>query len=727
MLILGPKAAGNDIDVYLQPLVHELKEPWQVGVQTYDASMDELFQLHVAIVWTINNFPAYAYLSRWSTKGKLACPTCNIEPSSFSLHYGKKICYMGHRRFLPSNHKWQNCNWFGGKDHRLPPKMLSGFDVLEQLQDFTQPTFGKAHGRGQQRKMADKLHNWTKKSIFFDLSYWRHLKIRHNFDVMHIDKNVCDSLLGTMMNIEGKTKDTYNSQLDLERMHIQLELHPVCGDGVIYLPTTCYMLTHSEKTSLCQFLSSVKLPNGYAYNISRCESLKDNKIAGLKSHDCHILMQCLLLITVRAYLRKDIGRAIIKLCMFFRDLTFETLRMDVLEQLDHNIALTLCSLETIFPPSFFDVMVHLPIHLAREAMITGPCQFQYLHKLKGYVRNKAHPEDSIAKGYIDCECLTFCSLYLDDVETIFNRPYRNLDGDGHRSSLISTFSHNGHGVGAPILDELNSLVHLSNTGSTIDLVALKSLARGPNKCFVHYTICIINGHRFCIAKHDMHKTIQNSGIFVKGEHNGDEIDFFGVLTDIMELSYGEQNAILLFKCDWWDIGSTSQMQIDEFKFTSINVIRMWYKDDPYVLASQAEDDSVSRLHVEHLQAHCPVNRVRVDRKRVIWTLPSAGYVKINVDGALKEDNGVTGVGVAIRNSDGDLMAALFLSFKEADRVAHAVARHALTLDSDVTFLNEGQNAFFCYPNDVMKHWKRAHRRSQRAQPPEGGNPIHGTQ
>jgi uncharacterized protein YifN (PemK superfamily) len=29
------------------------------------------------------------------------------------------------------------------------------------------------------------------------LPYWKHLDIRHSIDVMHIEKNVCESLLGT--------------------------------------------------------------------------------------------------------------------------------------------------------------------------------------------------------------------------------------------------------------------------------------------------------------------------------------------------------------------------------------------------------------------------------------------------------------------------------------------------------------------------------------------------
>lgn len=52
---------------------------------------------------------------------------------------------------------------------------------------------------------------------------------------------------------------------------------------------------------------------------------------------------------------------------------------------------------------------------------------RYLQRLKSYVRNRAHPEGSIAEGYMAEECLTFCSRYLDSVETVFNRPSRNVE------------------------------------------------------------------------------------------------------------------------------------------------------------------------------------------------------------------------------------------------------------------------------------------------------------
>ena len=76
LLIPGPKSPGNEIDVFLQPLITDLRELWQDGVETFDASTGSMFQLHAALLWTISDFPAYANLSGWSTKGKLACPVC---------------------------------------------------------------------------------------------------------------------------------------------------------------------------------------------------------------------------------------------------------------------------------------------------------------------------------------------------------------------------------------------------------------------------------------------------------------------------------------------------------------------------------------------------------------------------------------------------------------------------------------------------------------------------
>ena len=55
----------------------------------------------------------------------------------------------------------------------------------------------------------------------FNLSYWSDLDVRHCIDVLHIEKNFCDSVIDTLLNIQGKTNDGLNTHQDLIRMDIK--------------------------------------------------------------------------------------------------------------------------------------------------------------------------------------------------------------------------------------------------------------------------------------------------------------------------------------------------------------------------------------------------------------------------------------------------------------------------------------------------------------------------
>ncbi|KAH7845823.1 hypothetical protein Vadar_006468 [Vaccinium darrowii] len=645
-LIPGPSSPGNDIDVYLQPLVDELKDLWHNGVSTYDAYLKQTFRLHAAVLWTINDFSAYGMLSGWSTKGKLACPVCNAETCSMTLKNGQKQCYLGHRRFLNSDHKWRKSNKFNGKhETRLRPKELSGDDVLRQLDAIpNEVRFGK-HPNKKKRKRSESELNWTKKSIFFELPYWKTLKLRHNLDVMHIEKNILESILGTLMNIDGKTKDTAKSRMDLEFLGIRKELHLQRDGDRIVIPPACYTLALSEKRRICQWLKSVKFPDGYASNISRCVNVADCKISGMKSHDFHVMLQ-LLPIALRGFLSKEVCFALTELSLFFKELCSETLRLQVLEQLERDIALILCKLELIFPPSFFDVMVHLAIHLAHEAIIAGPVRYRwmypierFLRTLKDSVRNKAHPEGSIVEAYIDKECLTFCSMYLTDSETRFNREERNYDGGQvHLPSKLPLFTCNARPLGAVDIKKLNledyskarwyilnncievesylqkhkeeiqeqspmnveqrhqsefpswfekHMIQLRKQNSPEATNDLYSLALGPDRRVTRCSGCIVNGTRFHTRDRERVRTTQNSGIVVKGEYLSEDTDFYGILIDIIELKYNFGNRVYLFKCQWRDVSDKREGIRKDQHFISVNATKTWYTNEPFVLASQA--------------------------------------------------------------------------------------------------------------------------------------------
>ena len=69
--------------------------------------------------------------------------------------------------------------------------------------------------------------------------------------MMHIEKNVCESLIGTLLNIHVKTKDGENARLDLIAIGIRESLKLVLEDlKRTFLPVTCYTLSRSEKMTV---------------------------------------------------------------------------------------------------------------------------------------------------------------------------------------------------------------------------------------------------------------------------------------------------------------------------------------------------------------------------------------------------------------------------------------------------------------------------------------------
>ena len=84
---------------------------------------------------------------------------------------------------------------------------------------------------------------------------------------------------------------------------------------------------------------------------------------------------------------------------------------------------------------------------------------------------------------------------------------------------------------------------------------LYDLACDPDRRVNHYTSCIIGEMRFHARKLEMQRRIQNSRIATIGYEGEEEIDYYGVLVDIIELKYGYSNFVFLFQCEWWDISN----------------------------------------------------------------------------------------------------------------------------------------------------------------------------
>jgi hypothetical protein len=120
---------------------------------------------------------------------------------------------------------------------------------------------------------------------------------------------------------------------------------------------------------------------------------------------------------------------------------------------------------------------------------------------------------------------------------------------------------------------------------------LYSLACRPDPRVRSYTSCIINGVRYNTLARDEHRKTQNSTIKSGGTHGDHTIDFYGTIHDIIELTYNRNSkgrrTVVLLRCEWYNLeGRTYQMKNDGY-FKSININGRWYKDDPFILATDA--------------------------------------------------------------------------------------------------------------------------------------------
>ncbi|GAB2266583.1 hypothetical protein Dimus_037907 [Dionaea muscipula] len=111
------------------------------------------------------------------------------------------------------------------------------------------------------------------------------------------------------------------------------------------------------------------------------------KLQNMKSHDCHVFMQRLLLIAVKELLSEQVWRLLTELSIFFRDLCSTTLNEEHKTIWESRIPETLCRFEKIFPPSFFNSMEHLPVHLPYEARVGGPAQYRWMYPIERYLHH----------------------------------------------------------------------------------------------------------------------------------------------------------------------------------------------------------------------------------------------------------------------------------------------------------------------------------------------------
>ena len=426
--------------------------------------------------------------------------------------------------------------------------------------------------------------------------------------------------------------------MDLVNLGIKKELHLVLQEnGKYHLPAASYNLNVDEKHVMCVWLKNLKVPSGFCSSIRSIVSKKDLTITNYNSHDCHVMLTTFLPIAIRAINPLFLKMAITRLCYFFNRISQKVIDRDELASLQEFAVETISQFEMCFPPSFFDIMVHLVVHLVPQIEALGP---MYLHEmwtyerfmsiLNGYVSTRARPEASMIEGYCTEEAIEsggpFCNSILKDQVAIGLPPSRHegrLYGSGrmgrksfippdyntvleahhsilHQLAIIEPFiqqhinelheqnpEHTADWVMKQHKQRFNTWLMVKDIprGETIEEKTIKGLASGPSRQVTTWQTYDISGFTFCTKSKDKKSMSQNSGVRCEAidDETGEIITYFGFIEDIWELDYGTFQ-ISVFRCQWVE---DKHVTVDNYGVRVLDLSKVGYKDDPWILANRA--------------------------------------------------------------------------------------------------------------------------------------------
>ena len=113
------------------------------------------------------------------------------------------------------------------------------------------------------------------------------------------------------------------------------------------------------------------------------QDLQGMKFLNLKSHDCHVLMTQLLSVALRGILPPHVCLATVKLCAFLNAIFQKAINPVKLATLQNDVVQCLVSFELVFPPSFYNIMMHLLVHLVKEISILSHVFLRNMFPLRG--------------------------------------------------------------------------------------------------------------------------------------------------------------------------------------------------------------------------------------------------------------------------------------------------------------------------------------------------------
>jgi hypothetical protein len=213
LVIPGPDYPGKNLSVYMQPLIDDLHHSWVNGTWTYDRASKKNFFMKVWFQYSMHDLPGYALFCGHCTAGKMPCPVCRHALKFMWLKKGGKYsAFDKHRQFLEAGHRFREDKKNFTKDTVVTQvKKVPTFDgaaVVAELRALKAGPKGGFVGYGE-------THNWTHVAGLTQLPYYENLKLPHNIDVMHAEKNVAESVFNTVLNIPEKTKDNVKARVEI--------------------------------------------------------------------------------------------------------------------------------------------------------------------------------------------------------------------------------------------------------------------------------------------------------------------------------------------------------------------------------------------------------------------------------------------------------------------------------------------------------------------------------
>jgi hypothetical protein len=248
LVILGPKEPKKQMNIFLRPLMKELKELWQM-LDAYVNHLKCQFNLHAAYLWSIQDYLAYDKFVGWCVHGRLNYPVCMKDSDAFRLQHGRKVSFFDyHQRFLPLSHEFESDkeSFQKGKSVRKgSPKQKLRADIIKMLDEFKESQNGGFEGYGEK-------HNWTYKNCLWKLSYANTLILLHNIDLMHQKRNVAKSIISICFDVTGFSKNNVNERKDLAALCNRPSLEPKRNARKhLKRPRAPYYLKSAERKEIC--------------------------------------------------------------------------------------------------------------------------------------------------------------------------------------------------------------------------------------------------------------------------------------------------------------------------------------------------------------------------------------------------------------------------------------------------------------------------------------------